>query len=44
MLTFKRINGQYIVTYNKTEHIFAHSKQAWVFIFKKRGVKINETL
>ncbi len=44
MTTFKRINGLYIVTYNNTEHIFTHSKQAWVFIFTKREEKSNETL
>lgn len=37
MLTFKRINGQYIVTYDKTEYIFAHSRTAWAFIFEKKG-------
>ena len=36
MLTFKRINGRYIVTHNKIEHIFDHSRKAWVFIFEKR--------
>jgi hypothetical protein len=45
MTTFKRISGEYIVTHNKTEYIFAHSKQAWAFIFTiKNGGNTNETL
>lgn len=31
-LTFKRFNGEYIVTYNKIPHIFAQYENAWAFI------------
>ena len=40
MLKLKRINRQYIVTYNNTEYVFAHSQHAWAFIFT---IKENET-
>ena len=36
MLRFRRINRQHIVTYNDVEYIFAHSRDAWVFIFTIR--------
>lgn len=32
MLTFKRFDGQYIVTHNGAKHVFAQSKDAWSFI------------
>ena len=32
MLTFKRFDGQYIVTHNGIQHIFAQSSDAWAFI------------
>lgn len=36
MCNFKYFNHQYIVTYNNVEYIFAHSRDAWAFIFALR--------
>jgi hypothetical protein len=36
MCNFKRINREYIVTYNNVDYIFAHSRDAWAFIFAIR--------
>lgn len=32
MLTFKRFDGQYIVTHNGTKHFFDEYHDAWAFI------------
>ena len=31
-ITFKRFDGQYIVTHNGIPHFFAQHKDAWAFI------------
>ena len=36
MFNFKRLNGKYIVTYNKENYIFAQHQHAWAFIFTVR--------
>ena len=36
MCKFKYFDHQYIVTYKNVEYIFAHSKEAWAFIFVLR--------
>ena len=36
MLRFRRVNRQHIVNYNNVEYIFAHSRDAWAFIFAIR--------
>ena len=33
MFNFKRINGQYIVTYKNEDYIFTYHQHAWAFIF-----------
>lgn len=33
MCNFKRVNGQYIVTYKNEDYIFAAQQHAWAFIF-----------
>lgn len=35
-ITFKRINGEYVVTVNGHPHQFQTSRDAWEFIFKLR--------
>ena len=36
MLSFKRINGKYIVTHNNVEYILPEHKLAWALIFEIR--------
>lgn len=36
MFRLRRVNRQYIVTYEKVDYIFAHHQHAWAFIFTIR--------
>ena len=36
MLTLKRVDHKYVVTYHDIAYIFTHSRSAWVFIFSIR--------
>ena len=41
MIRLRRINHQYIVNHNDKEYIFAHSQQAWAFIFTIKEAENN---
>ena len=36
MITFKRMNGEYIVTHNKVQYVFREYESAWSFIVSLR--------
>ena len=42
MFKFKCENGRYIVTHNNTNYTFAHSRDAWAFIFAMKEAFSNE--
>jgi hypothetical protein len=42
MLSFKRINRQYIVTHNNVEYVLPEHKLAWALIFELRKDSNNE--
>lgn len=42
MCNLKRVNRQFIVTYQNEEFIFAHHESAWAFIFGiRKGLETN---